>query len=52
MNWEGSELVALIGGGHTFGKAHGATTNSPGDPPKTCPFAPWAGATGMNAVTR
>jgi len=51
MDWKGRELVALIGGGHTFGKAHGATTDSPGKPPKECPFASWAGATGMKAVT-
>jgi len=51
MEWHGRELVALIGGGHTFGKAHGATKESPGKPPSECPFAPWAGATGMNAVT-
>jgi catalase-peroxidase len=51
MDWKGKELVALIGGGHAFGKAHGATTNSPGDPPDTCPYAPWAGATGTLAVT-
>jgi catalase-peroxidase len=51
MDWHGRELVALIGGGHTFGKAHGATTDSPGKTPAECPFAPWAGATGMKAVT-
>jgi catalase-peroxidase len=75
MNWEGRELVALIGGklkklvhvytmvgirlisamrfkgGHTFGKSHGATMESPGKSPKECPFAPWAGASGMNTVT-
>jgi catalase-peroxidase len=51
MDWKGRELVALIGGGHTFGKAHGASTASPGDPPNKCPFAPWNGNTGMEAVT-
>ena len=51
MDWKGRELVALIGGGHTFGKAHGATTASPGQPPKECPFASWAGGVGMEAVT-
>ena len=51
MDWHGRELVALIGGGHTFGKAHGATKASPGEKPSVCPFAPWAGATGMDAVT-
>ena len=51
MDWEGRELVALIGGGHTFGKTHGATTKSPGKLPSECPFAPWAGAKGMDSVT-
>lgn len=51
MDWKGRELVALIGGGHTFGKAHGASTASPGEPPNKCPFAPWNGITGMGAVT-
>lgn len=31
--------------------AHGATKASPGKPPDECPFASWAGAKGMNAVT-
>ena len=39
MGWHGRELVALIGGGHTFGKAHGASTESNGIPPNQCPFA-------------
>lgn len=43
MDWHGRELVALIGGGHTFGKSHGATKASPGEKPSACPFAPWAG---------
>jgi catalase-peroxidase len=51
MDWQGRELVALIGGGHTFGKGHGATKHSAGKPPAECPFAPWAGKVGMDAVT-
>ena len=51
MDWEGRELVALIGGGHSVGKAHGATKESPGKLPSECPFAPWDGRRGMDAVT-
>lgn len=48
MDWSGRELVALIGGCHTFGKAHGASTASNGDPPVKCPFAPWDGPKGVD----
>lgn len=51
MDWTGKQLVALIGGGHTFGKAHGASMASPGEKPSVCPFAPWNGPTGPNAIT-
>jgi catalase (peroxidase I) len=51
MDWDGREVVALIGGGHTFGKAHGASLASPGEPPNTCPFAPWNGPKGVDAIT-
>ena len=47
MDWSGRELVALIGGGHTFGKAHSASMASNGDPPVKCPFAPWDGPKGL-----
>jgi catalase-peroxidase len=51
MGWAGRELVALIGGGHTFGKAHGASKQSNGVPPNVCPFASWDGPTGTDAIT-
>lgn len=51
MDWNGRELVALIGGGHTFGKAHGASKASNGEVPEKCPFASWNGPTGVDAIT-
>jgi catalase-peroxidase len=51
MDWTGRELVGLIGGGHTFGKAHGASKASAGEPPEACPFASWAGPKGADAIT-
>jgi len=51
MDWSHRELVALIGGGHTFGKAHGASTAPNGEVPAKCPFAPWNGPTGVDAIT-
>jgi catalase-peroxidase len=51
MDWEGREVVALIGGGHTFGKTHGASMESNGEPPNKCPFASWDGPVGVDAIT-
>jgi catalase-peroxidase len=51
MDWHGRELVALIGGGHTFGKSHGASMESKGVPPNECPFAAWKGPTGIHTIT-
>jgi len=53
MDMNDTETVALIGGGHTFGKSHGACDagNSPG--PDESPDNPWPGlcGTGRGADT-
>ena len=46
MGWDDAETVALIGGGHAFGKAHGACAGGAGEPPAAAPAAPWAGTCG------
>ncbi len=46
MAMDDRETVALIGGGHTFGKTHGACPDGAGDAPNEDPENPWAGNCG------
>lgn len=46
MGMNDRETVALIGGGHAFGKTHGACTTGPGPNPIQDPENPWPGTCG------
>eukprot|EP00759_Apiculatamorpha_spiralis_P032685 PhF_6_TR34138/c0_g1_i1/m.49854/K03782/katG; catalase-peroxidase len=51
MGMDAVETVALIGGGHAFGKTHGACPTGPGPSPKEDPANPWPGTCANGSFT-
>ncbi|KAI8619938.1 heme peroxidase [Chytriomyces sp. MP71] len=50
MGFGDEETVALIGGGHAFGKMHGACPTGAGPSPLENPSTPWPGTCGMGSL--
>ncbi|KAJ3169359.1 hypothetical protein HK101_011488 [Irineochytrium annulatum] len=50
MGFNDRETVAIIGGGHAFGKTHGACTTGPGPSPIQDPTNPWPGTCGSGPL--
>ena len=51
MTMNDTETVALIAGGHSFGRTHGACLTGPGPDPTENPYNPWPGTCSNGTFT-